>query len=79
MWNYYIERKKKNSGVILQIIKGRYFPERGEMIQEDDITVAEKIREKDKNVLIIYVTSHITYIQQVFPAPPFSISYKTGR
>lgn len=79
MWNYYIERKKKNSGVILQIIKGRYFPERGEMIQEDGITVAEKIREKDKNVRIIYVTSHITYIQQVFPAPPFSISYKTGR
>ena len=76
MWNYYIERKKKNSGVILQIIKGRYFPERGEMIQEDDITVAEKIREKDKNVLIIYVTSHITYIQQVFPAPPFQFLIK---
>lgn len=31
MWNYYIERKKKNSGVILQITKGRYFSELGEM------------------------------------------------
>lgn len=47
-----------------------------EMIQEDGITVAEKIREKDKNVLIIYVTSRITYIQQVFPAPPFQLLIK---
>ena len=47
-----------------------------DMTREDGIAVAKKIREKDKNVLIIYVTSHITYIQQVFPAPPFQFLIK---
>lgn len=47
-----------------------------DMTREDGIAVAKKIREKDKNVLIIYVTSHITYIQQVFPASPFQFLIK---
>ena len=45
-----------------------------EMGQADGITVARKIRETDKNVLIIYVTSHESYMQESFSVRPFRFS-----
>lgn len=50
-----------------------------EMGQADGITVARKIRETDKNVLIIYVTSHESYMQESFSVRPFRFFGKTRR
>lgn len=47
-----------------------------EMGQADGITVARKIRETDKNVLIIYVTSHESYMQESFSARLFRFLVK---
>lgn len=42
-----------------------------EMSCEDGITAAKRIREKDKDVLIIYVTSHENYMRESFFVRPF--------
>ena len=47
-----------------------------EMKQEDGITVARKIRKIDSNVLIIYVTSHESYMQESFSVRPFRFLIK---
>lgn len=47
-----------------------------EMKQEDGITAAKKIREYDKNVLIIYVTSHENHMQESFLVRPFRFLIK---
>lgn len=47
-----------------------------EMGNEDGITVARRIRETDKNVLIIYVTSHESYMQESFSVRPFRFLVK---
>ena len=47
-----------------------------EMGQEDGITVARRIRETDKSVLIVYVTSHESYIQESFEVRPFRFLVK---
>lgn len=47
-----------------------------DMTREDGIAVAKKIREKDKNILIVYVTSRMTYIQEAFLARPFQFLIK---
>lgn len=47
-----------------------------EMGTEDGITVAHRIRKIDKNVLIIYVTSHENYMQESFEVRPFRFLVK---
>lgn len=47
-----------------------------EIGEEDGITVARKIREMDKNVLIIYVTSHESYMRESFEVRPFRFLVK---
>lgn len=47
-----------------------------EMGAEDGITVARKIRQIDKNVLIIYVTSHENYMKESFEVRPFQFLVK---
>lgn len=47
-----------------------------EMGQEDGITVAHRIRATDKNVLIVYVTSHGSYMQESFEVRPFRFLIK---
>jgi DNA-binding LytR/AlgR family response regulator len=47
-----------------------------EMEKEDGITVAQKIRKVDRNVLIIYVTSHENYMQESFIVRPFRFLLK---
>lgn len=47
-----------------------------EMDKEDGITVAKKIREFDKNVLIIYVTNHENYMKASFAVRPFEFLVK---
>ena len=47
-----------------------------EMGDEDGITAARKIRETDRNVLIIYVTSHESYMQESFSVRPFRFVVK---
>lgn len=47
-----------------------------EMDREDGITVAHRIREIDKNVLIVYVTSHESYMQESFEVRPFRFLVK---
>ena len=47
-----------------------------EMGKEDGITVARRIREWDKNILIIYVTSHESYMQESFAVRPFRFLVK---
>lgn len=47
-----------------------------EMGRDDGITVARRIRETDKNVLIIYVTSHESYMQESFSVRPFRFLVK---
>lgn len=47
-----------------------------EMGREDGITVAHRIREIDKNVLIVYVTSHESYMQESFEVRPFRFLVK---
>lgn len=47
-----------------------------EMKGEDGITAARKIREIDRNVLIIYVTSHENYMQESFLVRPFRFVVK---
>ena len=47
-----------------------------EMGQEDGITVARRIRETDKSALIVYVTSHESYIQESFEVRPFRFLVK---
>lgn len=47
-----------------------------EMDKKDGITVAKKIRESDKNVLIIYVTSHENYMKASFIVRPFEFLLK---
>lgn len=47
-----------------------------EMGHDDGITVARRIRETDKNVLIIYVTSHESYMQESFSVRPFRFLIK---
>lgn len=42
-----------------------------EMDKEDGISAAKKIREYDKNVRIIYVTSHENYVMESFSVRPF--------
>lgn len=47
-----------------------------EMGQEDGITIARRIREIDKNVLIIYATSHESYMKESFEVRPFRFLVK---
>lgn len=47
-----------------------------EMGEVDGITTARKIREVDKNALIIYVTSHENYMQETFSVRPFRFLVK---
>lgn len=47
-----------------------------EMGQENGITAARRIREKDKSVLIIYVTSHESYMRESFSVRPFQFLSK---
>ena len=47
-----------------------------EMGKEDGITVARRIRETDKSVLIVYVTSHESYMQESFEVRPFRFLVK---
>lgn len=47
-----------------------------EMKEEDGITAAKKIRKIDKNVLIIYVTSHENYMKSTFDVRPFQFISK---
>ncbi len=47
-----------------------------EMEKEDGITAAQKIRKVDRNVLIIYVTSHESYMQESFIVRPFRFLLK---
>lgn len=53
-----------------------------EMKREDGLSAAKRIRKIDKNVLIIYVTSHDNYMKKSFDVRPFQflikpIEYKT--
>ena len=50
-----------------------------EMEKEDGITAAQKIRKVDKNTLIIYVTSHESYMQESFIVRPFRFLLKEMR
>lgn len=47
-----------------------------EMGNEDGITVARRIRETDRNVLIVYVTSYENYMQESFSVRPFRFLVK---
>lgn len=47
-----------------------------EMEKEDGILAAKRIREYDKNVLIIYVTSHENYMRDSFEVRPFQFLVK---
>lgn len=47
-----------------------------EMKGEDGITVARRIRTIDRNVLIIYVTSHDSYMLEAFSVRPFRFLLK---
>lgn len=47
-----------------------------EMDKEDGISAAKKIREYDKNVLIIYVTSHENHMKESFSVHPFQFLVK---
>lgn len=47
-----------------------------ELGHENGITIARKIRETDKNVLIIYVTSYESYMQESFSIRPFRFLVK---
>lgn len=47
-----------------------------EMEKEDGITTAKKIREYDRNVHIIYVTSHENYVMDTFSVRPFRFFVK---
>lgn len=47
-----------------------------EMENEDGISAAKKIRMYDKTVLIIYVTSHETYMKESFSVRPFQFLIK---
>lgn len=47
-----------------------------EMEKEDGITAARKIREVDKNVLIVYVTNYESYMQESFSVRPFRFLMK---
>lgn len=47
-----------------------------EMGKENGITVARKIRKSDKNVLIVYFTSHEIYMQESFEVRPFRFLVK---
>lgn len=48
----------------------------------DGISTAKRIRDFDKNMIIIYVTSHENYMKETFEVMSFSIfdkaSYKRG-
>ncbi len=47
-----------------------------EMDKEDGISAAKRIREYDKNTLIIYVTSHENHMQESFEVRPFRFLVK---
>lgn len=47
-----------------------------EMDKEDGISAAKRIRAYDKNVLIIYVTSHENHMQESFEVRPFRFLVK---
>ena len=47
-----------------------------EMPKEDGISVAKRIRTYDKNVLIIYVTSHENHMRDSFSVRPFQFLVK---
>lgn len=47
-----------------------------EMKEEDGIKTAKRIREFDKNVLIVYVTSYENYMKDVFEVRPFRFLLK---
>ena len=47
-----------------------------EMDREDGISAAKKIRKFDKNVLIIYVTSHESHMKESFTVRPFQFLVK---
>ncbi len=47
-----------------------------EIEKEDGITAARKIREVDKNALIVYVTNHENYMQESFSVRPFRFLVK---
>lgn len=47
-----------------------------EMGKENGIAIARRIRKTDKNVLIVYVTSHENYMQESFEVRPFRFLVK---
>ena len=47
-----------------------------EMDKEDGISAAKRIRIYDKNVLIIYVTSHENHMKESFVVRPFQFLVK---
>lgn len=47
-----------------------------EIGEEDGITIARRIRKTDKNVLIIYITSYESYMQESFVVRPFRFLLK---
>ena len=47
------------------------------MDKEDGISAARRIRTYDKNVRIIYVTSHESYMRESFEGKTVSVSCKT--
>lgn len=47
-----------------------------EMDKEDGISAAKRIRKYDKNVLIVYVTSHENYMKESFSVRPFQFLIK---
>lgn len=49
-----------------------------EMDKEDGISAAKRIRAYDKNVLIIYVTSHENHMQESFEVRPFRFLVNCG-
>lgn len=61
------------------VIKGSYFDIIYldiEMDKEDGISAAKRIRMYDKNVLIIYVSSHENHMQESFSVRPFQFLVK---
>ena len=42
-----------------------------EMTEQDGITTAKRVRKKDQQVLLIYISSHETYWRELFEVEPF--------
>ena len=65
-----IEEVRKLQRTVLQRLDAM------KMDKEDGISAAKKIREYDKNVLIIYVTSHENHMKESFSVHPFQFLVK---